>query len=46
VTFADGHIEWHEMKGRWTPIAVMKVKHCRLEYPNRKLVVIPAKGWS
>jgi hypothetical protein len=46
MTYPNGHIEWHKVKGRWTPVAAPKVKHCRLEYRNRKLVVIAAKGWS
>lgn len=41
VTFPNGRVEWHEVKGVMTPVAAMKLKHTRLEY-NKIVKVIKA----
>jgi hypothetical protein len=45
VTFREGHVEWHEYKGRWEPLARWKVAHARSEYPNSRLIVIMDREW-
>ena len=40
ITFPDGHIEFHETKGKETEVWRLKWKHCRLEYPNKKFIIV------
>lgn len=40
VRYADGRMEWVEVKGMDTPIGERNIKHFRAQYPERTLTVI------
>jgi hypothetical protein len=46
VTFADGHHEWHEVKGWLDQRSATKLKRMAKYFPDEKVVVIDAKSFA